>query len=254
MASLFLLLLGNITPLTTIQILSVDDRRLTWTIPSFPVMAVDFKRADLMLNGKFVKGLLKFGSKVSEPFPVEVHCSSSCYITIEEEEFLVVWEYSNVADDESTDQESDCDEGELEIESLLEPTNHEAENVIHCLPFKVMGVTYNTIIQDHLEAAKAVGCSLVSAKLEAEPNNQYDSNAIAVFIDYGNNWVKIGYIAKELTRYIHPLLANGNIITVNVKHIKFCIVYMRVGYYITINISKKGQWEDQVIRASLRVK
>ena len=117
-----------------------------------------------------------------------------------------------------------------------------------------MGVTYNTTIQDHLQAAKAVGCSLVSAKLEAEPNNPYDSNAIAVFIDYGSNWVKIGYIAKELTRFIHPLLANGNIVTVNVKHIKFCIVYMRVGYYITINITKKGQWEEQVIRASLKVK
>lgn len=162
-------------------------------------MTVDFKRADLMLNGKFVKGLLKFDSTVSEPFPVEVHRSSSCYITIDVEEFLVVWEYSNVAVDELTDQESDCDEGELETESLLEPTNHEAENVIHCLPFKVMGVTYNTTIQDHLQAAKAIGCSLVSAKLEAEPNNQYDSNAIAVFIDYGSNWVKISYIAKELT-------------------------------------------------------
>ena len=67
----------------------------------------------------------------------------------------------------------------------------------------------------------------MSAKLEAEPNNQYDSNAIAVFIDYGSNWVKIGYIARELTRYIHPLLA-----TVNVKHIKLCIVYMRVGFYV----------------------
>ena len=118
MASLMLLLSGNITPLTTIQILSVDERRLTWTIPSFPVMTVDFKRADLMSNGKFVKSLLKFGSTVSGPFPVEVHCSSSCHITIEEDELLVVWEYSNVAVDELTDQESDCEEGELEIERL----------------------------------------------------------------------------------------------------------------------------------------
>lgn len=221
MASLILFLSGNITPLTTIQILNVDERRLTWTIPSFSVMTVDFKRADLMLNGKFVKGLLKFGSTVSGPFPVEVHCSSNCYIvTIDEDEFLVVWGHSNVAvDDQVTDQESDCDEGELEIERLLEPTDHETENVIHCLPFKVMGVTYNTTIQDHLQAAKAVGCSLVSAKLEAEANNRYDStcNAIAVFIDYGSNWVKIGYIARELIRYIHPLLVNGNIITVTVN-------------------------------------
>ena len=121
MESLILLLSGNITQLTTIQILSVDEKRLTWTTPSLPVMAVAFKRADLMLNGKFVKGLLKFGSTVSGPFPVEVHFSSSCYISIDEDEFLVVWEYSNVAVDEL----SDCDEGELEIERLLEPTSHE---------------------------------------------------------------------------------------------------------------------------------
>lgn len=217
-------------------------------------MTVDFKRADLMLNGKLMKGLLKFDSTLGGHFPVEVHRSSSCYITIDEEEHLVVWEYTHVAVDELPDQESDCDEGELEVERVPETTNQEIENVVHCLPFKVMGVTYNTMIQDHLQAAKAVGSSVVSVKLEVEPNNQYDSNAIAVFINYGSDWVKIGYIARELTRYIHPLLANGNIVSVDVKHIKFCIVYMRVGYYITINITKKGQWEEQVVRASLKVK
>ena len=170
-----------------------------------------------------------------------LHCSSSCYITIDEEEFLVVWEYSHVAVDELLDQESDCDEGEKDVERVPETTNQDIENVVHCFPFKVMGVTYNTTIQDQLQAAKAVGFSVVSAKLKAEPNDQYDRKCNCSV--YGSEWVKIGYIARELTRHIHPFLANGNFVSVNVKHIKFCIVCTRVGYYIT----KKGQWEEQVV-------
>ena len=71
--------------------------------------------------------------------------------------------------------------------------------------------------------------------------------------NYGTGWVKVGYIAKELTRFIHPLIAEEKIVRVDVKHIKFYIVYMRVGYYITITISRKGQWEQQVVMASKRV-
>lgn len=205
-----------------------------------------------MLNGSRLKGLLKYNSLLGGDFPVEVQCLSTCNIEIEEEEFLALWEYTHVTEtDESPGEDSDFDEP---VESTLEEQDLENENMIHCLPFKVMGVTYNKRYQDHLEAAKAVGAASVAAKIEAEPHNQFDSNAIAVFIDYGNGWVKIRYIVRELTRYIHPLLVSGKIVSVDVKHVNFCIVYLRVGYYVTINITRSGLWEEQVLRASHKVK
>ena len=209
-----------------------------------------------MTNGVNKKGLLKYETVLTGNFPMEVTFFSSCNITIGDEDFLVLWEFSApTTSDESPDHGEDLDEvTESDIETNDEDDEAELNNMIHCLPFKVMGVTYNTQYQTHLEAAKAVGLDSVSARIDGEPGNANDSNAIAVAINYGTGWVKVGYIAKELTQFIHPLIAEGKIVRVDVKHIKFCIVYMRVGYYITITISRKGQWEQQVVRASKRVK
>ena len=49
------------------------------------------------------------------------------------------------------------------------------------------------------------------AKLQQEPENDYNQNAIAVLINFGSGWNKVGYIAKELTSELHPLIDNGNI-------------------------------------------
>ena len=75
-------------------------------------------------------------------------------------------------------------------------------------------------------------------KLEVEPGNQHDKNAIAVYIMSTNEYFeKVGYIANELTKHLHkPLKAYA------------------LGYYITINISKKGVWDDAVIKASHKIK
>jgi hypothetical protein len=43
-------------------------------------------------------------------------------------------------------------------------------------------------------------------KLLAEPTNPYDSNAIAIYLDRPDGHVMIGYIPKELTHKVHPLL------------------------------------------------
>ena len=40
---------------------------------------------------------------------------------------------------------------------------------------------------------------------------------------------------------------------VTVKHIKFRTSYLKVGFYITINITRKGEWEPEVIRATKKV-
>lgn len=76
------------------------------------------------------------------------------------------------------------------------------------------------------------------AKLQPEPDNEHDENATAVHINIGSDWNKVGYIARELTRELHPLIENSYI-KVNVARIHFRVNYLLVGYYITLNISKK---------------
>ena len=58
------------------------------------------------------------------------------------------------------------------------------------------------------------------AKLQEAPKNDYDQNAIAVLINFGSGWTKVGYIAKELISELQTLVDSGNI-KVHVAHIRF---------------------------------
>ena len=88
-----------------------------------------------------------------------------------------------------------------------------------------------------------------------EPESAYDNKAIAVAIKYINNdWCKEGYIAAEVTKYLHAMWSDCLDFEVNVKHIKFRPSYMIVGYYyMAINLTKKGELEPEVIRAAKKV-
>lgn len=126
------------------QILSVDKEKLSWTIPSFPVLSLDFKHAEIMSNGKILKGLLKFNSVLVGDYAIEINCLSTYQIEIEEEEYFVIWDFSSVIepggllDQDFSDTES---ESEQDIENSNEQDSSENGETTHCLPFKVMGVT-----------------------------------------------------------------------------------------------------------------
>ena len=92
----------------------------------------------------------------------------------------------------------------------------------------------------------------VQAQLQPEPENDYDQHAIAVLINCGGGWNKVGYIAKELTSDIHPIIERNNI-KVTVARIRFRVNYLLVGFYITLNITKKGPWSSKVVKASRKV-
>ena len=134
--------------------------------------------------------------------------------------------------------------------------NQEPESdTTHCLPFKVLGTCYSSDRQNALQEALLYLEEYnrpVFAKLEAEPENATDRNAIAVYIMSSGDYDKVGYIAKELTQYVHPVLNNPSL-NVEVKKICFCAIYRMIGFYVTIEITKRGLWDDAVVRASKKV-
>ena len=93
----------------------------------------------------------------------------------------------------------------------------------------------------------------VKAKVVPEPDNPHNKDAISVVLDFGHEWTKIGYIAKELAKFLHPLLKQCSITNVLLKYINFRTSYLTVGFYATIQITRKGQWEKAVLKASKRV-
>ena len=136
-------------------------------------------------------------------------------------------------------------------------TMHEkSEDVLHTVPFKVLGSAYFVERQKCWEEAHKLLYERkvdVNAKLVPESNNKYDKNAIAVMLGFGNEWNKVGYIPTELTQFLHPLLNHNKITNVSLKHIKFRTTYQKVGFYATIEITRRGAWEQSVVKASKRV-
>jgi hypothetical protein len=128
--------------------------------------------------------------------------------------------------------------------------------MIHNLPFKCIGAAHEKPRQEYLERAEEMmrKGENVSIKLRPEPQNQYDRDAIGIDIDYGCGWFHIGYIVRELTKYLHPLMKTNNIISVSLEHIKFRVHFAKIGFYPKVLITRKGAWERFVVNRSRSVR
>lgn len=119
-----------------------------------------------------------------------------------------------------------------------------------------MGVVYFKEVQDYLEVVYDylyVVKKFVYVKLFLEFENVYDNKVIVVLIKYNDDWCKVGYIVVELIKYLYLVWFDGLDFEVIVKYIKFRIIYLKVGFYIIINLIRKGEWEFEVIRVVKKV-
>lgn len=218
-----------------------------WTIPSFPVLTLKFIKASVSVRGSQLDALFKAEDEVRLEPGIKIIRSKWCYISIEHTRYLVAWEFR----EEST--AALHQPAQTENVNTSSDENASGDDRDHTLPFKVLGVQFKQR-QRHLEAAfqKLENGEEVSVDIKREPDNDYDSNAIAVLLNYGTGWYTVGYMAKELTNDIHPLLETANI-KVAISHIRFRVTYLLTGFYLTLNITRKGQWSPRVISASKKV-
>lgn len=172
--------------------------------------------------------------------------------------------------DEESENENSQGEGDLEgldidTESSIQnlyPDSHrddltqdsddesDEESVQHKLGFKCIGAAHEKPRQEYLRKAETKLHKEqvpVIVRLRPEPTNEKDSNAIAIDMNCGTGWNCVGYIARELTEYLHLLINNGKILSVSVEHIIFRLYWAKIGYYPLINITRKGQWERYVM-------
>ena len=89
------------------------------------------------------------------------------------------------------------------------------ESVQHKLGFKCIGAAHEKSRQEYLRKAETKLHKEqvpVIVRLRPESTNEKDSNAIAIDMNYGTGWNCVGYIARELTEYLHPLINNSGVI------------------------------------------
>lgn len=91
----------------------------------------------------------------------------------------------------------------------------------------------------------------VPVRLTPEPNNPYDSQAIAFECQLKDKkWRRIGYVVREALEEMHRALNNGDILSVRFGWIKFIADWYMSGpgYFAGIKISKRGDWPASVVR------
>ena len=179
--------------------------------------------------------------------PGQFICTSHCEIEVHAVTYTVLRQYracpTPVVEDADHEPTDDSDSEGISGE--------------HTLPFKVLGTCFNVQRQNALEETYEYLTEYnrpVFVKLVAEPENVHDQNAIAVYIaSNDDDFRKVGYIASELTQYIHPILTSATT-NVTVERTRFRTTYLRVGFYLTINITKRGMWNQVVLDASKKVR
>ncbi|KXJ15413.1 hypothetical protein AC249_AIPGENE10216 [Exaiptasia diaphana] len=112
--------------------------------------------------------------------------------------------------------ESDSDET-IDVES--DDDDNDGEH--HELHFKVMGVVQTVPPGTVPKKTEESSENAVDVRLRPEPLNPYDSNAIAVDIDYGSGWSPVGYILKEMTKFVRPVITQKKLCGQRVGHIRF---------------------------------
>ena len=226
-----------------VTITSIERASFPWRIPSFPVITLNFKKVKFTLsNGQQCNGVV---NKDIDIEPGRFCCSSHCTIRVENEDLVVLWTLSPL---KNTIQSVAI----VQVRNVGEETDDYSGE--HTLPFKVMGTCYWTSRQDALEEAYTYLHEYnrhVFAKLVEEPENVNDSNAIAVYLMASDNYNKVGYIARELTSHLNPIMKS---LDVSVKHIRFSTTFSTKGYYLTLEITKHGMWHNDVVVASKKVK
>ena len=123
---------------------------------------------------------------------------------------------------------------------------------LYTATFKVLGTQHHLQMQNNLEEAYVTYHDTglpVKAYLTPEPDNEKDSSALLVQLDYDKGLKPVGYITKEMTPFLHPLLTSNAPVTVAVKHIKFRTLRSQIGYYMALNVTKQGLW-DKVVQAA----
>ena len=126
--------------------------------------------------------------------------------------------------------------------------------ITHSVIFKCMGVTKEKRYQDIPKYAKQQldnGIRL-PLKLQLEPDNKYDSKAIAFMCHDNSGWQRIGYVLREVTDEVHGAINNGKILNVAFDWTKYCVHFSTCGWYTGIRITLNGEWLPQVQRSCAR--
>ncbi len=120
----------------------------------------------------------------------------------------------------------------------------ELDGIEYIKEFEVVGGRHHTPMHDSLNSAydQYLQRNPLSVSFTLEPDNEFDSNAILVNLDFGEGPQPIGYITEECTKYLRPVLVRKENISAEVTKFMFGLRRRFVGFTLLIDVTKRGPW------------
>lgn len=138
--------------------------------------------------------------------------------------------------------------------SNAEDDQHQHSPMNHTVTFKVIGCNKEQayqeilrVVRDSLEQGENVPVALIP-----EPENPFNSNAIAFTCMVSDRWHRIGYVVNEILNEVHNALKRGHIVGVKFSWVKYISDWTRSGpgFFAGVNVTKHGCWPHSVVRAA----
>ena len=244
------------------MVISIDNNLVKWKIPSFDIMEIEFKKVNAEINS--TNTVLFINAEDNTTAGEKNSITEHFKIQIGTENKIVAWKFEKV--DIAIDNQYgrihanqiDVDNDNNDLDDTVTDLQTNAGTFRHTAAFKVLGTCYNKNYQRHTEKAfdlmKTFGSHHIQVKLVPEPQNTFDSKAIAVTLQYDNTgYHRVGYIPRELTKFIHEFFATHDILECHLRSINFRTTFMLIGFYLSIYIASKKEWPKDVIKASKKV-
>ena len=92
----------------------------------------------------------------------------------------------------------------------------------------------------------------VSVDIFSEPENPFDSRAIAFKALIDHRWCTVGYVVREAVECVYRMIELNKIESVSFSWANYMVTWSRSGpgYYAGINITVKGKWPVEVVRCA----
>ena len=152
----------------------------------------------------------------------------------------------------ASDEEEEAEDKTENSDEENENANAESDSILpvtHAVTFKCIGCTKENAYQEMLKriAQMQHRGEDVPCKIQPEPENPIDSEAIAFKCKLDDQWHTIGYVVKEVLKEVHEALAQNKVTNVSIDWVKFVIYWKTPGWFAGIKITKIGEWSRTVV-------
>lgn len=181
------------------------------------------------------------------------------YQFFEGTQVFVIWNWEwlediDIVSDGEVSNGNDLEPSTIDTDDDEEEADHGVPAITHSVVFKCIGATKEMRYQELLALAsrRMRNGELVPVKLQKEPGNPFDSNAVAFMCQADTDWERIGYVVSEALPDVNNAMDNDKIIKVYFDWIKYVVYFKYPGWYAGITVTRNGNWSNIVTQSCAR--